>query len=605
MLYVLFVLIGIVVAGGLSIYAWRHRSATGGTAFAGLMLLGAIWLLAIGLMVLAPTPSSALVWYKASFFSVSAMPVLLLAFVLQYSDRGRWLTPVRLGLLSIVPSITQVAVWTNRIMQDVTIAPEGGLMVIQAWFPGTWFFVHTAYSYGLILLAVIWLLREAISKFPLYRSQAVAIFIGASLLLIVNAAYTLKLLPAKYSVTPFGFILMGVFLSWAIFQYKLFDLAPVARSVVIESMSDGMIVLDAQDRIVDLNPAAQAILDAPVTQAVGQPVASLLRSGCDLAERYRDVPEAQAELSLHRRGRPYYYELRISPLVDQSGRLTGRLIILRDVTQRVQAESQRDASLEALRCRTAELEARNEELDAFAHTVAHDLKNPLGILHGFGNILAQELANTQDEVLRDCAEAIVRTVVKMNTIVDELLLLASVRKMQDVALEALDMANIVAQAQECLAPMIEKYHAEILLPEAWPVALGYGPWVEEVWVNYLSNALKYGGRPPRVELGFTISDSGFPTRESQSAIHNPESEIVFWVRDNGPGIAKEDRDRLFSLFTRLDQVRTKGHGLGLSIVRRIVERLGGQVGVESHGVPGQGSVFSFSLPAAKPPLRGN
>ena len=100
-----------------------------------------------------------------------------------------------------------------------------------------------------------------------------------------------------------------------------------------------------------------------------------------------------------------------------------------------------------------------------------------------------------------------------------------------------------------------------------------------MWVNYLSNGIKYGGRPPRVELGATVQ---------------PDGMVRFWVRDNGPGILLEEQARLFTLFTRLDQVQVKGHGLGLSIARRIVEKLGGQVGTESE--IGQGSVFSFTLP---------
>jgi two-component system sensor histidine kinase/response regulator len=119
----------------------------------------------------------------------------------------------------------------------------------------------------------------------------------------------------------------------------------------------------------------------------------------------------------------------------------------------------------------------------------------------------------------------------------------------------------------------------------WPVALGYAPWVEEVWINYLSNAFRYGGRPPRLELG----------AEAQ-----PDGRVRFWVRDNGAGLTPEDQARLFTPFTRLDQVQVKGHGLGLSIVRRIVEKLGGQVGVESQ--IGQGSTFSFTLPGVASPL---
>jgi signal transduction histidine kinase len=109
--------------------------------------------------------------------------------------------------------------------------------------------------------------------------------------------------------------------------------------------------------------------------------------------------------------------------------------------------------------------------------------------------------------------------------------------------------------------------------------LGYGPWVEEVWANYVSNAIKYGGTPPRVEVGATSL---------------PDGMVRFWVRDNGPGIAPENQARLFAEFERL-QTKAEGHGLGLSIVKRIVQRLGGQVGVESQA--GQGSTFSFTLPS--------
>jgi two-component system sensor histidine kinase/response regulator len=133
--------------------------------------------------------------------------------------------------------------------------------------------------------------------------------------------------------------------------------------------------------------------------------------------------------------------------------------------------------------------------------------------------------------------------------------LSSVRQAQVTMTYSLDMGNIVAQVQERLAPMIEEYQAELVLPaqEAWPVAMGYAPWVEEVWVNYLTNALKYGGRPPRVELGFG---------ESASQPVDEQTQIRFWVRGNSPGIAPEDQARLFTPFTRLDLVRAKASWRG-------------------------------------------
>ena len=233
----------------------------------------------------------------------------------------------------------------------------------------------------------------------------------------------------------------------------------------------------------------------------------------------------------------------------------------------------------ALQQHIHELEARNQELRTYAHTVAHDLKGPLGTLIILASVLQEEYAQMPVEEQHSCLNDLVRVAHKMNNTIDELLLLAEVREAQ-VETQPLDMATIVAEAQARLAHMVQDYQAEIILPAAWPVATGRAAWVEEIWVNYLSNAIKYGGWPPHVEL---------------NAAPQLDGAVCFWVRDNGPGIALEDQARLFKPFTRLDQARAKGHGLGLSGVRQIVEKLGGQVGVTS--VPGHGSMFSFTLPA--------
>ena len=154
-----------------------------------------------------------------------------------------------------------------------------------------------------------------------------------------------------------------------------------------------------------------------------------------------------------------------------------------------------------------------------------------------------------------------------------------------VELEPLDMGAIVAEAQQRLTYLIEEYQVQFVLPDTWPVALGYSPWIEEVWANYISNGIKYGGTPPRLELGATVSD------KADDLVH-------FWIHDNGPGLTADEQARLFTPFTQLNQIRANGHGLGLSIVRRILQKLGGKVGVESEGIAGKGSTFIFSLPLA-------
>ncbi len=248
----------------------------------------------------------------------------------------------------------------------------------------------------------------------------------------------------------------------------------------------------------------------------------------------------------------------------------------------------RQAQLRAsLAVRTEELEAQNAELDAFAHTVAHDLKNPLSVVLAYTEFLSTYVEKLDPDQLKQAATMTASSAHKAVNIVNNLLLLASTNK-QSVDSRPLDMPAIVDEAQHRLENMLQEFQAEIELPEDWPLALGHALWIEEVWTNYLSNAIKYGGRPPRLVLGGELLP------------HIAGSDITprlarFWVRDNGHGLSSEQCARLFTPFERLSQVNIGGHGLGLSIVKRIIEKLGGTVGVESQ--VGQGSTFYFTLPA--------
>jgi len=257
----------------------------------------------------------------------------------------------------------------------------------------------------------------------------------------------------------------------------------------------------------------------------------------------------------------------------------GRVIRIYGAAQDITA---RKTAEEMMRHHTDELRARNEELDAFAHTVAHDLKNPIASMMGFASLVLNYYDRMDAERIKEYLQLIVDSGYKIKQIINSILLLAGVTRQEQIQLAPLDMGDVIYSAQSRMLPLIEETQAQIIMPQRFPIAMGYAPWVEEVWANYLSNALKYGGTPPRIEFGATPLKNG---------------QIRFWISDNGMGIDVDAQEKIFLPFTRMSQAKIEGHGLGLSVVQRIVERLGGQVGVESE--IGKGSRFYFTLPAAE------
>jgi two-component system sensor histidine kinase/response regulator len=235
----------------------------------------------------------------------------------------------------------------------------------------------------------------------------------------------------------------------------------------------------------------------------------------------------------------------------------------------------------SLRQRTDDLLVAQKKLDAFTQALANDIREPLGRVVSFAQMLEKDHAALSDEELERYLQTIVRRGSEVVGAVGRLLAVRTELHAGIVEeIGPLDMGRIVAGVLERMSYMAEEYQAQILVPERWPVALGHGPWVEEVWANLISNAIRFGGQPPRVELGADPSEK-------------TEGMVRFWVRDNGQGLAPEEQVRLF---TRPDRDPATEFGLGLMLVQRIMEKLGGEVGVESE--VGEGSIFYFTLPVA-------
>jgi PAS domain S-box-containing protein len=425
-------------------------------------------------------------------------------------------------------------------------------------------------------------------------AQQIRAHLGTPVIYLTAYADEATLQRAKIT-EPYGYILkpfeereLHTTIEMALYKHRMEKRLKESErwlATTLKSIGDAVIATDAQGCIKFMNPIAETLTGWKQREAWGKSFEEVFHI---IHEKTRNQAESPVTrvfregvtvgigdhiLLVAKNGAEVPIDDSAAPIRDGKGNLTGVVVVFRDVRDRVEAER-------SLRQYAVELQARNEDLNAFAHTVAHDLKAPLNPIIGFAQVLEENYASMPNEELRELLGMIVRSGRKMNNIIEELLLLAEVRK-TDVNVHPLPMGRIVAEAQQRLAYMIEEKQVEVNLPDTWPLALGYSPWIEEVWANYLSNGIKYGGQPPCLSLGATTEANGM---------------VRFWIRDNGPGLTPEERARLFTPFTQLSQVRATGHGLGLSIVQRIVEKLGGQVGVDSE--VGRGSVFTFTLPRA-------
>lgn len=258
-----------------------------------------------------------------------------------------------------------------------------------------------------------------------------------------------------------------------------------------------------------------------------------------------------------------------------------------------------------------QLQLINEDLERFSYTVAHDLRHLLSPIMGYAEVLYEEFHKIPAEEARGDLLIILQVARDMNNLIDELMTLARARQ-EVVDLLPLNMQQIVSDVLRRLEYSIKTQQAQIIMADNWPVVRGHAPWVVEVWINYISNAIKHGGKTPMIELGWSddLADATIywsPTDSKNPPVVTDQKRlgtqgdsaansrcVAFWVRDYGTGIADQKIPFVFNAFSHLPETKVRGHGLGLSIVKRITERLGGQVGVKSE--PELGSTFYFTLP---------
>jgi signal transduction histidine kinase len=285
--------------------------------------------------------------------------------------------------------------------------------------------------------------------------------------------------------------------------------------------------------------------------------------------------ESLENIARRKDGRLIVLETSGVPFLDEQGRLSGYRGIDRNITERKLSEAERETLI-------TNLETQNAELERFTYTVSHDLKTPLITIRGFLGFIEQDVESGDLTRLKDDLQRIVAATNKMERLLNELLELSRIGRLMNPP-ERIVLRDLVADLVKLMEGRLRKANIQVRVQEDLPVLFGDSQRLWEVMQNLLENAIKFMGEQtqPVVEIGARGEENGMP---------------VLYVRDNGVGIAPEHHERIFGLFNKLNP-KAEGTGVGLTIVKRIIEVHAGRIWVESE--PGQGTTFYFTFPVER------
>jgi PAS domain S-box-containing protein len=583
--------------------AWWRRYVPGVTAFGLLMLGVAEWSLGIVLAQGNAGFPIIIVWNNVPLLGMVIVPAALLAFSLQYTGHSRWLSLPVIILLVIEPLITLLLVWTNAkygLITTSTTLNRSASFSAQAVTYGSWFWINAVYSYLLALLSTLllgWFILVRIRSDSLYRGQVIALLVAIAVPWIVGAmtAFGWSPLPGL-DLTPLALTITGLALSWALFHYRSEELVPVARNIVVESMSDAVIVTDSHHRITDLNPTAERLIGRKLSEVKGQ---SSLRAAAALSDQFRrfyNLSSAHEEIALTIDGEQRYFDLRISPLPVRRGSPTGRLVVLRDVTERRLAMQTMDQA-------RAAAQAANEAKSAFLATMSHEIRTPMNAIIGMTSLLLDTNLTPEQH---DYAETVRSSSDALLTIINDILDFSKIEAGKlELERHPFDLRECIESAFDLVAARATEkgldlaYQLDKLTP---PAIYGDVTRLRQILVNLLSNAVKF------TEKGEVVLSVIVKRKDQEGKLDgsmrdgSTVHELSFAIRDTGIGISEEGKARLFQSFSQVDASTTRrygGTGLGLTISKRLAELMGGTMWVESK--PGVGSIFHFTILAQEAP----
>lgn len=316
-----------------------------------------IWSGSYVLQWLAVPPSIKLFSLNITYIGVVTVPSLFLIFALTFINQAMWFYKRLLSLLAIEPLVTLVLVWTNQyhgyVFRSLTLAKQQNLVWLQV-VHGPWYYVNLWYSYIVLVTALGVLVYGMQHTSPLLRSQNRILLLAAFLPWTTNMYSEYFVNNLNFDFTPLTFGIAGILFTYSVIRNRFLDIVPLARSHIIESMSDGVLVLDAQNRIVDINPAMETLLGRDRTSFLGKAAAEALDVWMDKSTSFIGGQETHMELRLPN-APSRYLDLRVTPLYDTYQRLSGRLMVFRDITERKQVEKKLRSANDRLQSQLIEI----------------------------------------------------------------------------------------------------------------------------------------------------------------------------------------------------------------------------------------------------------
>lgn len=342
-------LVSAIISALLGFHAWQRRRQPGALWLSLLMLAVAEWSLGGLFEIIVPGVGGKILWSKVCYIGIATVAPLWFLFARGYTGvetalRRRWMVLLWVGAATILAMVftneRHGLVWSSVDSYNDSMGPR----VVYSHGAGIWLVM--AYVYGL-LLAGVWLLVRAAVRGPRpFRKQAIVLVVAALVPWVVNITYISKLNPLPgIDLTPVAFTVTGLLTAWGMFGLRLFELMPVAYGALFAGMKHGVIVIDPEGRVVDVNPAAQRLLGVSPA-CVGSPVAAVIREWPSWVSAEGDLAEIQRETRLESAQR--WIEINVSPLFNRAGDFAGRLAVLSDITGRHQAEEARREAMQEL-----------------------------------------------------------------------------------------------------------------------------------------------------------------------------------------------------------------------------------------------------------------